>query len=97
MHSDRFSHFSELILDDNGTEYLIHTEGTVKNLRVEIGVALADGTFIPEMTVFSTFTLCQDDALIIRLSDVMLQNLRITYTSSDRTYNVLPSSMLTYG
>lgn len=76
-----FSQFAELIQDADGDEYLLHTDGVLQNLRLEIGTWSNDGNFTPEATVFAAEALCADHALLLQLSAESFASVRISYLS----------------
>lgn len=78
---DVFTQFAELILDSSGAEYLLYTDGTLQNVRLETGTWLSDGSFIPNTTVFAAAALCSADALMLQLEADTAQNLRLSYES----------------
>lgn len=89
--------FAELILDRQGTEYLIHVTGAVDNLRLEVGSWQPDGSFIPENTVFSAAALTSGDALMVQLQESMIDSIRITYLNSNMVHSVPLSSIMAFG
>lgn len=84
---DRFTQFSEVVLDTSGNKILLHTEGAVTHIQIEKGFWNADGTvFTPAQAVFSAYSLTPGDAIMVEsaLSDT-LPNLRLSYNTADGT------------
>lgn len=94
MDLSAYEQFAELILDKDGTEYILSTAGAVSNVTVEYGHWQHDGSFLPESTVFCAATLCDTTALMVQVSDMHLQNLRITYRSNGEICSARLSSLL---
>ena len=94
---DSYNRFAELVLDPDGTEHLIHAYGSVGSVRLELGTWSADGSFTPEATLFAAATLCQGDALVIRLPDSLLGQIRLCYTSEGNTISIPLSALLVTG
>lgn len=82
--SSRFAQFAELILDESGSEYLLHADGCLRNVRIQIGTWLDDGNFLPEATVFAAPFLSGSNALMIQFSSDMTQHLLLTYEDGDQ-------------
>lgn len=94
---DGILQFVELVLDEDGTEYLLHASGAVRNVRIEIGAWLSDGSFASEATLFAAATLCHDDALMLQLANSTLANIRITYESEGSVVSVPLTALFPLG
>lgn len=84
---ERFTQFSEVIIDQGGCKILIHTDSLVYNIRLETGSWSSDGDlFIPEHTVFAAYTLSVGDAIMVE-SDIpdTMPTLRLSYSANDTT------------
>lgn len=92
---DDFTQFAELVMDEGEEQFLLHTDGCVQNLRVELGSWLDDGSFYPEAVVFAAPTLCARDGIVVHAGSDTLQNLRLTYSSSGDTIVLDFHSLLT--
>lgn len=82
---DSYSQFSEAILDPEGTRFLLHTQGTVYDVRLEQGQWSADGAvFTPDCTVFAASSLTPGDAIMVQaMFPDVLSPLRLTYRSGE--------------
>lgn len=92
---ESFSQFAEALLDSDGERVVLHTDGLVTNLTLEIGQWTADGVaFIPKSTVFTANTLTPGDAIMLytMFSDTM-PHIRLRYTSggNDHSYFITQS------
>lgn len=82
---EQFTQFSEVILDTDGTRFLLHTDGSVYDLRLEQGQWSAEGdSFTPTAVVFACESLTPGDAVMVQsmFSDVP-PSLRLTYRSGE--------------
>lgn len=78
-----FRQFTEVILDAQGEEIVLHTDGTLMDVRLETGSWSSDGSeFIPTATVFAACALTTGDALIIQAALDSIDDLRLSYTSN---------------
>lgn len=85
---DSFSQFAEAILEDDGEHVVLHTQGLVENLTLEIGQWDTDAIyFLPQAVIFTANTLTPGDAILLytQFSDTM-PHLRLTYTSGGTEY-----------
>lgn len=84
---DRFTQFSEVVLDNSGNKSLLYTEGVVNQIMIETGSWDANGTeFIPEYTVFAAYSLTPGDAIMVESAAAnKLPNLRLSYSTADGT------------
>lgn len=78
-----FTQFAELIIDENGSEYLLHISGCIQNVRIQTGTKLEDESFLSDATIFAAPTLSSSDALMIQLAPDMTQSLLLTYEEND--------------
>lgn len=83
----QFTQFSEIILDKGGEQTLFYTEECIYDLRIESVTWSADGSVCtPVRTVFAAYSLTPGDAIMLEaLVGEVLPNLRLTYTSEDKT------------
>ncbi len=80
---DRFSSFAEVIVDRDGSRYLLSVEGAVLDLSIVQGSKSGD-YFLPEGTIFAASSLSQGDAIMIQADpEAEDQVLQITYTSGE--------------
>ena len=89
---EQFDQFAELVLEENGKQYLLYTDGCLQNLRIELGSRLDDGSFHPEAAVFSAPTLCAGNGIVIHASEETIHSLQITYKDGNSTVTVDISS-----
>lgn len=85
---EKFSQFTELILTSGTSQYLLYSDGTLTNLRIDCGTWNNDGSFSQEMTVFAAATLCITDAVMIQADQQTLQSLRLTYEADGVSVSV---------
>lgn len=89
----QITQYAELILDSDGTQFLLLPEGTVYDIRIELGNWDTNGDrFTPEATVFAAGSLSTGDAVMVQafLPDT-LPNLRLTYHTEDEEVSVFVS------
>lgn len=82
----KFNQFTEITLADDAQKILLHTNGSVRNIRLESGYWNADGSvYTPEFTLLALSTLTPGDAIMIEadLSNT-LPALRLSYQSDDK-------------
>ncbi len=79
---EAFEQFAELVIDRDGQQYLLHTDGCLQDLRIQLGYWLDDGSFIEETTVFAAPALCNGDGIVIHAGEDTAQALHITYYNS---------------
>ena len=77
--TDSINQFAEVILDDSAKQYLLYPQGTVLNVRVEIGTWTKTGAFVADSLLFSAEALTSGNALMIQLEEADLGKLCITY------------------
>jgi len=81
-----FAQIAEVVLDDDAEQYLIHTNGTLFDLRLEIGsMTESSETAAQDATVFAAASLSTGDALVIQCATETLAALRLTYQSGGVT------------
>lgn len=83
----RFQRFSEVILDSEGGNILLYTDGSVTDVRIRQGSWDEDGVaFTPETMVYAANGLSQGDAVLVQtvIPDVM-PNLQLQYTANGET------------
>ena len=86
VEQSKIDQFAELVLDSNGVQYILQTNGCLKDICIELGTWYSDDNFTPECTVFYASELCSSDAVMIQLDPAMTQGIRITYTSEDTVF-----------
>ena len=74
--ADKSTHTAEMIMDQDGKMYLIHTEGMVQDIRI----TLADGA--ESYTVFAANSLSSGEAILVQATEENAKNLTITYVSN---------------
>lgn len=84
---EKFTQFSEVVLDTSGNKILLYTNGAVSNIQIETGSWNADGTvFTPEQTVFAAYRLTPGDATMVESTITNnLPNLRLSYNTTNGT------------
>lgn len=77
---------AEIVIDSGAEQHLVHTDGTLFDLRLEIQ-AKAEGSesTAQNATVFAAASLSSGDALVIQCSTETLASLRLTYESGGST------------
>lgn len=81
---EEYDSFWEISLEEGFQKILLHPDTTIYNVRLEIGHN--DEEFIPEYTVFAASALQAQDAIIITFNGAStLSNLRVSYTSNNKT------------
>lgn len=88
-----FQQIAEVNIDQGGERIILHTDGAVKNIRLESGIWNESGTqFIPEKTIFATASLMPGDAVMIEtfIPDG-LPVLRFIYYSNNEPVSVFIS------
>lgn len=73
-----FSQIAEVILHENGTKQLLHTDGTVYNVKLEVGTFQADN-FQPEATVYLANSLTATDAIMLEYQLTDQKTFRVSY------------------
>lgn len=90
---DRFSQFTEVIVDREGSRFLLSAQGTMLDLSIVQGSRSGD-YFQPEGTIFAASSLSQGEAIMIQADPQAAdQALQLTYTSGGTVvteYIVLP-------
>ena len=82
--TNAFSQFAEAVLDSTGTQHLIYTQGTVLNVKVEMGTWTKSGAFIADAVIFTAEALTEGNALMLQLRDEDLGGLCITYQTGQQ-------------
>ena len=75
--AENFNHTAELIMDPEGKMYLVHTEGTVQDIRF----TFTDDT--GSYTVFAANSLSDGEAIMVQAQDA--RNLELSYLSNGKT------------
>lgn len=82
---DTFSQFAEVILDEDGSKFLLYTDSSVYDICIEAGYwSQDDEIFTPEYTVFSAYGLSSDSAILVQsdVSDIH-PTLRLSYLTGE--------------
>ncbi len=84
---NEFSKYGELILDDQADNIVVYTDGTIQNIRIEIGEWSASGAyFTPQNIVFAATSLSQGEAILIEAKlDNKLPSMRLYFESNGKT------------
>lgn len=81
-----YSQIAEVILDSEAEQYLLHTDGTLFDLRLEIWTTTEDSeTASQDIAVFAAASLSTGDALVIQCTTETLATLRLTYQANGTT------------
>lgn len=81
-----YQSFTELILDKEAPEYILHTNGAMRNVRISKGEWQADGKFTEQCVLFAASTVCTADALMLQAEP--LNTLRLTYESAGEKFSI---------
>ncbi len=77
-----YTSITELIMDKDGKEYMLHTNGAIRNVRIATGTWSEDGrSFTQDAVIFSASTICLDNAIMIQTNS--LDDLCLTYESAE--------------
>ncbi len=76
---NNYNRFAEVILDEEGAEYVLAPKGTTLNVRIQIGTW--SDSFASDYTVFAATGLTDGDAILLQVSSNQLQNLAISYNN----------------
>ncbi len=83
----KYESITELILEKDGSEYLLFTDGAMRNVRIAEGKWSEDGTiFTQESIIFAASTLCSADALMLQAAT--LDDLCLIYESAEEVISV---------
>lgn len=74
--AENFSHTAELVMDPEGKMYLVHTEGTVQDIRI----TLVDGD--ESYTIFAANSLSAGEAIMVQAKEDAAKNLELSYSSN---------------
>lgn len=87
---ESYSRFSEVVLDAEGDQILLHADKPVHNIRIETGTWSSSGAFYtPQHTVFSASGLSSGDAIMVQaLLSESAPALRLSYDTADETVYV---------
>lgn len=82
-----YDEFSEIIINENASKVLLHTDTAIYNVHIETGSWSVGGdTFTPEHTVFAAQALCNRDAIMVEANITKsLPDLRIRYQTNNKT------------
>ena len=80
VNTEDIRNFAELILDENGKEYLLYAEGTLLNVRiVSVSEHQAGGSILLNGNLFAASSISKGDAVLIQCDD--LTDLMLIYES----------------
>jgi len=84
---DQFTQITELTLDQDGQMYLLFTDKSVQDVRIESGIMNESGTqFLADHTVFAAYELTPGDAIMLQATIPDLDPiLRLTYSANGET------------
>lgn len=82
---DAFAQFAELMIDKDGQQYLLYTDGCLTDLRIQLGYRLDDGSFIEEATLFTAPAISAGKGIVIHANADTVQKLRIAYNVGSET------------
>ena len=82
---EQFDAFAELTIDTSGVQHVLFTNGCIQNLRLEFVSYTADGTALPEATVFAAPFLCVGDGIVLESAADTAENLHLTYVANGET------------
>ena len=72
-----FNHTAELVIDPEGRMFLVHTEGTVQDIRITM--TDSDESY----TIFAANSLSDGEAIMVQSQDA--RNLELSYLSNGKT------------
>lgn len=70
-----FSHIAELVTEKEGNMYMLHTDGTVQDIRIILSNKASN------CTVFAAHSLVPGNGIMIQGNDDTLKNMKVTYKS----------------
>lgn len=87
---ESYSRFSEVVLDAEGDQVLLHADKPVHNIRIETGSWSSTGAFYtPQHTVFAASSLSSGDAIMVQaLLSETTPALRLSYDTAEETVSV---------
>ncbi len=83
-----FQNFAEIIQDSDGEEVLLYTDGTITDLRFEVGSWNTDDMqFVPAATIFACDGIWESSAVLLQIQfpDAM-PSLRVSYSCDGTSY-----------
>ena len=75
---DKFSHISEIVIEKNAKMFMIHTDKTIQDIRIEY--TDKSDSYI----VFAAYNLLPDNGVMIQGNEETLKNVKITYKSGNK-------------
>jgi hypothetical protein len=75
---NKFSHISEIVAEKNAKMFMIHTDKTIQDIRIEY-TDKSDSYII-----FAAYNLLPDNGVMIQGNEQTLKNMKITYKSGDQ-------------
>ena len=90
---DGFTQFPEVVLEQDGQQLLLHTEGAVYDVRLQVGGLSYNGlAFEPDYTAFACRSLTPGDALLVEaVLPEDAPRLQLTYSAGGETVSLLPA------
>ena len=82
----KYQSITELILDKDAAEYILYTNGAMRNVRISKGEWQANGEFTEECILFAASTICTADALMLQAES--LNTLCLSYESAGETISM---------
>ena len=76
--AENFTHTAELVMDPEGKMYLVHTEGSVQDIRI----TFTDGD--ESYTVFAANSLSDGEAIMVQAMEDVAKNLQLSYSSDGK-------------
>lgn len=70
-----FSHIAEIVMEKEGNMYMLHTDGTVQDIRIILSEKAGN------CTVFAAYNLVPGNGIMIQGSEDTLKNMKVTYKS----------------
>ena len=77
---DQFNNMAELRLSDGEETMVLYPEGTIEDIRIN---ACTDGIDKTEYTAFVAYQMSGQDAVVIRLSEKIMNSLSVSYFSGE--------------
>ena len=85
-----YSQIAEIVIDNEAEQYLISTQGTLFDIRLQI----VDSGDMSATTVFASAALCEGDALVIQCTDQTLDTLCLCYQSEGTDQTVYLTTLM---
>ena len=82
INPNSFSHIAEIVMEQKGNMYMLHTDGSVQDIRI----VLTDKT--TNCTVFAAYKLTSGNGIMLQGTEDTLKNMKLTYKSGNNTVTV---------